>query len=265
VAQPPSKSDRNKPSGDGGAPTPSAEDEILIREIDEAVRQDDAAQFMQKYGPTLAIVIVVFLAGFGGWLYWQSREEAALETQSERIITAMDAVDGGDFEAAAERVDPLVEEGTPGARAAALFVQAASALEQDETERAVEIYAMIAADESLPAELRDLARIREVASNFDEREPQAVIDRLAPLAQPGSAFFGSAAELTAIAHLELGNRDEAGQLFAQIAKDEDLPDTLTRRAQQMAGLLGVDAIEDVDELLREEGVLPASGSSTGAQ
>ena len=37
---------------------------------------------------------------------------------------------------------------------------------------------------------------------------------------------------------------EAGQLFAAIARDKKVPDTLRSRAQQMAGSLGVDAVQD---------------------
>ena len=68
----------------------------------------------------------------------------------------------------------------------------------------------------------------------------------------------SVGELVAMAHLESGNTAEAGKLFAQIAKDEEQPETLRSRARQMAGLLGVDAIVDVKKLLEDEGV-----SSTG--
>jgi len=265
VALTPKRTDGTKPAGDAARPTQSAEDEVLIREIDEAVRQDDAAEFMKKYGPAIAGVIVVFLAAFGGWLYWQNLQESELERQSETIITALDAVEAGDFESASEQVEPLIGEGSPGARAAALFLQAGAALEQGDTARAVDLYATIAADGKIPAPLRDLARLREVASNFDERDPADAIAKLEPLARPGSTFYGSASELIAIAHLEMGNREEAGAIFAEIAQDDTLPDTLTRRAQQLAGVLGVDAIEDVEALLREEGVLPAGDGGAAAQ
>jgi hypothetical protein len=36
-------------------------------------------------------------------------------------------------------------------------------------------------------------------------------------------------------------------LFAAIARDKSVPVTLQRRARQMAGLLGADAIDDVNE------------------
>ena len=124
--------------------------------------------------------------------------------------------------------------------------------------------------EEAPAAMRDMARIREVTTNYDDRKPEEIIARLKDLAVPGNAFFGSAGELVAIAHLEAGDKDKAGALFSSMAKDEDLPDTLRTRSRQMAGLLGVDAIEDVDQLLEDEGVTSPEGngeeaSTDGAQ
>ena len=82
---------------------------------------------------------------------------------------------------------------------------------------------------------------------------------------PGNAFFGSAAELTAIAHLEAGNRKEAGILFSEMATNEDLPETLRERARQMSGLLGVDTIDDVDQLLEDAGVAAPPPGAAGPQ
>ena len=39
------------------------------------------------------------------------------------------------------------------------------------------------------------------------------------------------------------------ELFAQIAKSEDVPETIRGRARQMASVLGTDAVGDVDELI----------------
>ena len=229
-----------------------------MREIDEAVRQDDATRFFQKYGvPLLVLIVAVLVAMFGYW-WWESSREAKLEAQSEMVISALDSIDARDFEGASEKVAPLLDEGTPGARTSARFLQAAAALEQGDTVRAAELYAAIAADADTPAPLRDLARIREVATDFDRLEPDEVIAKIGGLAEPGSPYFASAAELVAIAHLEAGDEAEAGRLFAAIAQDDTLPETLQTRARQMAGVLGVDAIEDVEELLEAERVRPAT-------
>lgn len=224
-----------------------------MREIDEAVRQDDAKEFFQRYGVALGGAIALLLAGMTGYWWWDSTNEAKLEGQSETIVSALDSVDAGDFAGADEKASSLIEDGSIGARTVARMVQAAAALEQGESDKAVELYATIVADPEAPQPLRDLALVREVSVNFDDREPADIIAKLEPLAVPGNAFFGSAGELTAIAHLEAGNRDAAGAMFGQLANDEQVPETLRERARQMAGLLGVDAIEDVDELLENVG------------
>ena len=65
--------------------------------------------------------------------------------------------------------------------------------------------------------------------------------RLEPLAKPGEPWFGTAGEMTALALVKQGKKQEAGQLFAAIAKDKTVPQSIRDRAVQVAGTLGVDA------------------------
>lgn len=245
--------------------TPSHEDEVLIREIDEAVREDALYTFLRDHGIKVLGVITLGIAGLGGYLVWDHYAEQDLEQQSETLISALDYAEQRDFKTASEKVAPLLADGSsPAARAAARFVQAGAALEEGNTDKATGLYKEIAADADAPPALRDLARVREVSVNFDRMKPSDVIAQLAPLAKPGNAFFGSAGELVAMAHLEGGNRAEAGKLFAEIAKDEDQPETLRSRARQMAGLMGVDAVVDVAKLLKDQGVTTAEGEAASA-
>lgn len=245
--------------------TPSHEDEVLIREIDEAVREDALFTFMRDHGMKVLAVITLGVAGLGGWLVWDHYSEQDLEQQSEALIAALDYADQRDFNTAAEKAAPLLADGSsPGARAAARFVQAGAALEEGDITKATGLYREIAADADAPPALRDLARIRDVSINFDTMKPADVIAQLAPLAKPGNAYFGSAGELVAMAHLESGNRAEAGKLFAEIAKDEDQPESLRSRTRQMAGLMGVDAVVDVEKLLKDQGVNVAEGDGGNA-
>lgn len=239
---------------------PSREDEVLIREIDEAVREDAVMEFMREHGLKVLGVVSLGVAALGGWLVWDHFAERALEEQSETLISALDFASQRDFATAAQRVEPLLADGnSAGARAAARFVQAAAAIEGGDTAKASALYKAIAADPATPPALRDLARVREVGINFDSMRPADVIAQLSPLARAGSPWFGPAGELVAMAQLEAGNRAAAGKLFADIAKDEKQPETLRSRARQMAGLMGVDAVVDVEKLLKDQGVAQAGG------
>lgn len=249
------------------SPAPSREDEVIIREIDEAVREDELYTFLRNHGLKVLGVITLGIAGLGGYLVWNHFAEQTLEGQSEAVIAAMDYAAQRDFATAASKADPLLADGnSPGARTAARFIQAAAALQSGDTAKATGLFKAIAADDDAPPALRDLARVREVTINYDQMKPADVIARLSPLAQPGNAWFGSAGELVAMAHLEAGNRAAAGKLFAAISKDESQPEPLRSRARQMAGLMGVDAVVDVKKLLKDEGIstdeeAPADGAA----
>ena len=62
-----------------------------------------------------------------------------------------------------------------------------------------------------------------------------------PLAKVGQPWFGSAGEITAMAYLKQGKKTEAGRLFAAIAGDNQVPESIRSRTAQIAGTLGVDA------------------------
>lgn len=251
-------------SGPAGA-APSGDDDVFLREVDDAVRQDDAMAFLRRYGMGLLIGIGALIAALAGYLWWDYSRESALEKESEALVTALDYATQADFRTASEKAAPLIADGSPGVRTAARFLQAGSAIELKDTAKAIKLYREIADDPEAPAVMRDLARLREVATGYDTMASKDVIARLRPLAEPGKPFFASAGELVAMAQLELGNTAEAGRLFAAIAKDEKAPDTLRSRARQMAGLLGVDAIVDVKKLLEDEGVdTSGSGGAEGS-
>ena len=141
----------------------------------------------------------------------------------------------------------LANGGTEGYAALARFTQADIALQKDDLKGAARLFAEVANDTSLEQPLRDLALVRQTTAEYDSLQPQVVIDRLRPLAVKGNAFFGSAGEMTAVAHLRMNRRDLAGSLFGEIAKDDGVPASIRQRAVQMAGVLGVDAIEDTKE------------------
>lgn len=221
-----------------------------MREVDEAVRQDQLDNFGKRYGLPIGIAVVAALAIFGGWLFWQDRREGALEERSEQFITTLDDLEAGRLEQAKTSL-ATVAEGESATAISAKLALAGLALSENRRDDGVKLYEDIAADAAAPQPYRDLALVRAVAANFEQMEPQQVVDRLKGLATPGNPWFGSAGELVGMAYLKQGKEDLAGPLFAAIAKEETAPQSLRSRARQMAGLLGVDAVDDVDQTLAQ--------------
>ncbi|WP_336986975.1 tetratricopeptide repeat protein [Altererythrobacter aquiaggeris] len=231
----------------------AASEDVLLREVDDAVRQDQYATAAKRYGAPAIALLVLGLAAFAGYLFWQGQRAGNDEKRSEQLVQALDQIEARNLQSGNDALQPLIADGSGATKSAAQMLSASLALEQGKKAEAVKLFAAVANDEDAPEAYRSIARIREVASNFDAMKPADIVAKLRPLAVPGAPFFGSAGELLAIAYMEQGQNAEAGTLFASMARDETVPDTIRSRARQLAGLLGVDAIDDVDDVLDNAG------------
>lgn len=218
-------------------------DEAFLREVDDAVRASDLTSFWTRYGRWLLLLLVAGLLAFAGWIVYQNQQQAAADKQSEEFVDALDKLRAGQEKEGRAKLATLAKADQAGYRAMAQMVEANLLGEDGKTKEAIAIYTKVAKDVSLPQTFRDLALIRQTTAEFDTLAPQVVIDRLKPLATAGTPWFGSAGELTAIAYLKQGKENLAGPIFAQIAKQEDVPQSLRSRAQQMAGALGIDTVQ----------------------
>lgn len=222
-------------------------DAALLQEVDEAVRKDRLDTIMQRYGRWIIGGVLAILLAFGGYLYWNHRQDVARGEQAEQLIAALDKLQTNQPRAAASELEKIAAEGTPAYRAAALMQQANIKAGAGDLKAAAALMAKIVADAEVDRSLRDLALIRQTAFEYDTLKPEAVIARMKPIvdaSDPASSWFASAAELSASAHYRLGQFDQAGALYGRIAKLPDLTRSLQSRSVQMAGMLGVDAVAD---------------------
>jgi hypothetical protein len=216
----------------------------FLREVDDALREEQLVESFKRHGKTVGAAVALGLAGLAGYLWWGNTTKAAQGANSERLASALDQVERGQLDAGLRAVAPLSKDSS-GTGIAARMLHASVLQQQGKADDAAREFAAVAADSSAPQPFRDLALLRETSIRFDKLQPQLVVDRMKPLAVPGKPWFGTAGELTAMAYLRLGKNDTAGALFAQIAKDAKAPESLRARARQMAGFLGVDAVDDV--------------------
>jgi hypothetical protein len=247
---PAKKSDKPEPGQD-----------VLLREVDEAVRQDEMLGIVTNYGRLIAGVVIGGLLALAGFLYWQHVQKQQAGELAERYAVAMDRLDAGAAEDARKDLVALASDSQGAAKASALVSQAAILLGQGKKPEAIKAFAAVAADTSLPKPYRDLALVREIATGFDGLPPQQVVDRLKPLAVPGNPWFGSAGELSGIALLKLNKPDLAGAMFAAVAKDEKVPKSIRQRVRQLAAQLGVDAVDEVIKAANEAAQADDSATS----
>lgn len=221
--------------------TPQNND-AFFREVDDQLRAEQMVTFWKRYGRFAIVVIVLALAAFGGYLWWQNQRAHAAGLDSEALSGVLADLGTGKKAGAKAKLDGIAQSPRQGYAATARLTNAALALEAGDDKAAVAQFKAIAADASVPAPFRDLALVRQTAIEFDTLPPARVIARLAPLAVAGNPWFGSASEMVAVAHLKLNQPAQAGPIFAAIARDAEAPETLRSRASRMAGVLGIDTV-----------------------
>ena len=209
--------------------------EALIREVDDAVRQDELFSFWTRYGRAVIALVVLGLAAFAGWLYWQHHQQSKAEANSEQFATLLKSAQGASLDQGV--YDAIVANGSPAYKAEAMLVKAALAAGKGETKDAVATYDAVLADAGALQPMKDAALIRKISLQFDTLQPQQAIDALKTLAVPGNPWFGSAGELTAIALLRLGKTQEAGTLMGNLSRDPAVPESIKLRAGQVASML----------------------------
>lgn len=237
----------------------NAQQDVFLREVDDALREEELFTMAKRYGRPIAAAVVAGLLALAGYLWWQYSTTQAAAARGEQIVTALDKFDAGSPDAASQQLAPLAKDGPAGSRAVAAMIRASITAQQGKADEAAKGFNAIAADAGAPQPLRDLATIRAVSLKFDSMPAQDVVTRLKPLAVPGNPWFGSAGELLGMAYLKQGKPDLAGPLFATIARDKDVPETLRSRMRQLAGQFGIDAVGDVTKLVNPGGpVAPAA-------
>jgi len=215
--------------------------DTFVREVDENLRRDRIRDFFRENGSLLVVAVILFLAACGGIIWYQQHRVERAEGHVEQLAQIYKDIGAGNTSSAPKQLDDLSKASSKSVRASAMFTRAALAIQQNDQKLAVSTYKSIADDSSFPDAYRNAALIRQTALEFDQLQPQDVIARLAPMTKAGNPWFGSAGEMTALALIKQGKNKEAGQLFAAIAKDKNVPASIRDRAIQISGTLGVDS------------------------
>ena len=210
----------------------------IFREIDEAVRHEQLKKLWERYGiylVALAFILVLGIAGWRGYTWWEARKAAEAGAAFESAISLADSGKPQDAEAALARV---AAEGTSGYRKLARLREAAL-LARHDPKAAVAAYDAIAADPRMDTELRDLAALRAALLLVDSAPLDEMQRRLEPLTGPKNTFRHSARELVALAAWRAGDTAGARRWSELIMTDAETPPSVRARIEMLMALVGI--------------------------
>jgi hypothetical protein len=208
----------------------------IFHEVDEEVRREQLKKLWERHGHyivALAVLLVLAVAGWRAYEYWQAQKAAEAGAAFEQALTLSEQ---GKHEDAAAAFAKIAAEGTRGYRALARMREAAE-LAQRDPQAAVKIYDEIAADRSTGQVLQDLAALRSALLLVDSASYDDLRRRLEPLTARDRAFRHSARELLALSAWRAGDLAAAQRWFDMITTDAETPASTRGRIEVLMALV----------------------------
>lgn len=205
----------------------------LFSEVDEDLRREQLKKLWDRYSLHFIALIVLIVAGVGGWRGYQYFENQKAETAGKEFEAAVALSDPVQAQAA---FDKIASGNAQGYSALARLHAAAEAAKQD-AQKGIAAFDAIANDGKADTQIREVARLRAAGLMLDTASYDEIEKRLSNDASGTHTFRHSARELLALSAWRAKNNDAARKWLDMIGDDPQSPATLRRRAEALLALL----------------------------
>ena len=212
----------------------------LIDEVNEEIRAERAKKLAQRYGGIAAGVLLLAIAGVGGWEGWRWYEgrQAAQAGQTFLEASREAAAEGADLGVFAERFGTIAQGAPTGYRTLARLRAAALLAEIGQLDAALAAWDTLSRDQEADTLYRDLATVMWGLHALDTGDGAQIEARMAPLTAAGAPWRASAREVQALAALKQGNAEQARRALQAVMTDAATPQALRDRAGRLLQGLG---------------------------
>jgi hypothetical protein len=208
----------------------------LFNEVDEEVRRDQLKKLWDQYSIYIVALALLIIAGVGGWRGYQYLEAKKAAEAGAAFDKAAELSEANKHAEAEAAFADLAAKAPWGYRMLARLRTAAEVASRDKP-AAAKMFDDIAADTSVGAPERDLARIRAAQLLLETTTYPNMLQRLEPATAAGATFRHTARELLALSAWRANDTTAARQWLDLIANDGESPPSLRSRAEALQALL----------------------------
>jgi hypothetical protein len=208
----------------------------LFDEVNEDVRREQLKKLWERYSIFIVAGALLIIAAVGGWRgyeYLQAKKAAEAGEAFDKAVELSEQSKHAEAEAA---FNSLATTAPYGYRMLARL-RAAGEVASHDPQAAAKLYDDIAADSSIGALERELAKVRAAGLLVDTSSYPNMVARLESAAAPGAAFRHTARELLALSAWRANDTTAARKWLDMIANDGETPPGLRSRAEALQALL----------------------------
>lgn len=217
----------------------------IFDEVEAELKAERAQKLLVKYGVWLLAAALLAVGLAAGWQVWQwyrlRHDRATAAIYLDAMFAAEQPGENGQHPQAKLAIDDfarVIRRGPDSYRALAQLQQAGLAAQRGDQAGAAAMWGAVAADGAADPLLRDLASLLMVEHQLDTGNPEALRERLAPLALPSNPWHSLAQEAGALLDLRQGHPDQAKRTLQALAQDSMAPQGVRERANSLLQRLG---------------------------
>lgn len=213
------------------------QDDSFIREVNDELRSEQMRAIWTRFGRILigiAILIVLGTAGKVGYDYWHKMSSSA---SGDEFLAALNLARDNKADEALAALADLEKEGYGSYPVLARLRGASIKANEGDTEAAIATFSEVGKDSSVPAALRDAAKLRAAYLLVDTGTYEQVSAEAEALSTPQHALRHSAREVLGLSAFKAGDKAKAKEWFDQIISDGESPRNLANRAQIILDLI----------------------------
>ncbi len=219
----------------------------IFDELNEDLRAERARAMGKRYGLLGGIVVLLILAGVGGWQGWKWHQRQLAEAASAPFMQAMqqaDALPAGNSPArlpVADAFAKIAATAPAGYRTLARLREAGLQWDAGDTASALGTWNAVTTDDAADPQLRDVAALLWAQHSVDKGDPAAIAARTSKLETAANPWRPLAEEVDALVALRQGDKDKATRLLRIVLGDPSAAEGLRGRANALLTLLGAPA------------------------
>ena len=238
-----------------------ANEDVALREIDQALNEDRQSAAIRENGPKLLGMAAAIVVGVGGWQFYQGQKASVSSSEALTFKNAIELSAEGESESRAA-LAAIADDDKSGYAYLARMQEAASFSRNGERLAAIEAYRKLAAS-SAPKRIQQIALLRAayLSLNGETGEIASLLGSLPEKNSPNSYF---AREILYLAEVKNKNYAAALTGFETLRDDVAAPSGVRDRAKEFAALAAAgNAGVNVAGEVRVEGLLDAVGGVSG--
>lgn len=209
----------------------------VFEEVEENLRRDQYLRFFREYAVLGAILLVIVLAGVGGWQWYQKYRADQAATYAEKLDDGQKYFQTHDM-LGAERYFTDMAKDAPGAYKSAALAMVAEAL-YDQGDLKGALAKLDEAAKAAPDKfMQNTAKLKAAYVAADLQDYKTVQPRLNELVASGGPLSYEAREVLAAKAFEAGDLATAREQYNFLSLALEAPTGVRQRAQNALALVG---------------------------